>query len=112
MAIRKTVKVGEKEIAFAASAATAIKYQELFDSDLFYDLSNIEKGHNTAVISRLAYVMAVQASPNEKKAFEEWLDDFEPLDLMTASPEIMAVWSGNTSTKVEAKKNQDKRPVK
>ena len=119
--MEKVIKIGTKDVALAANAATPIRYRNVFKKDLLTQISEgtRENGVDLTVASEvapeLAFIMAKSAEKadmnklNEDKLLE-WLEQFEPLDLVNATEAIFAVYFGDAETVVESKKNDNDQP--
>ena len=111
----REIKIGEKSIPMLANGATPIRYRMVFGRDFINEFDNgqTDNGKATTSISELAFIMAKQAeAQNEHKpmttlnqeSFIEWLEQFEPLDVVLATDEIVDLYLGNEKTLSEAKK--------
>ena len=114
------VKFGETEIELKATAATPLRFKQVFKFDLLKTLAKIkdfetadegvqiEEGLDTSeLISKLGFIMAKQAEKADfsKIAIEhyyDWLDEFEPNTIPFV--DIMEVYSDNEITTAESKK--------
>ena len=119
--LKKTVKVGEKEVTFKSSAAVPRMYRIKFKRDIFKDLTRLEKSYkdkddgtkemeieDLEIFENVAYIMALHADPeNTPKTINEWLDEFEMFSIYEVLPEILELWGSNLFTDVSARKNQD-----
>ena len=119
--LKKTVKVGEKEVTFKSSAAVPRMYRIKFKRDIFKDLTKLEKSYkdkddgtkeleieDLEIFENVAYIMALHADPeNTPKTINEWLDEFEMFSIYEVLPEILELWGSNLFTDVSARKNQD-----
>lgn len=104
--MQKIIKVGEIDVPFKATASTALRFREQTGKDLMKMLMSQTKATevDTEFIGEFAYVMAKQANP-DIPAYTEWLDGFEPLDLINAAPEIFNLW-GLSATPLEKSKKK------
>ena len=100
--MEKTVTIGDKEIKMRSSGATPIKYKMIFNKDLFVDMKPLFAGMKVNadgtssipmeaidVFTRLAYVFACQGDPELNTPFEDWLEQFEMMDMVTAVTDIL-----------------------
>lgn len=120
--MEKVIKIGTKDVTLAANAATPIRFRNIFGKDLLTIISEgtSSEGVNMNVASevapQLAFLMAKTAEKadmtklNEDKLLE-WLEQFEPMDVINATEQIFSVYFGDSETEVEAKKN-DKDQLK
>lgn len=102
--IFKTIKIGDKEVRFGASADTPRQYRLLFGSDIIKDLSGLT-GENidAVVLNQVAYCMAKAANPDIEE-IDAWLDQFGLFDVIMAMPELLELWGINAQTKSKTKK--------
>lgn len=119
--MEKVIKIGTKQIPLAANAATPIRFRNIFGKDLLTIVSEgtsaegIDMKVASEVAPELAFIMAKSAEKadmtklNEDKLLE-WLEQFEPMDLINATGDIFSVYFGDSETEVEAKKNSNGEP--
>ena len=110
------VKIGTHEIEMTANAATAYRYRNLFQQDLYVQLQESIQGgkHSKAsltdVIPRLGYVMALQSKGAEAcqranfESFMEWLSQFEASEPLEAGSDIMDLYNAQRATTSTEKK--------
>ncbi len=116
--IRKTVKVGDRDVTFQSSATIPRLYRLKFHRDIFKDLSKLEKSYkeqddgskdleieDLEIFENVAYIMAYHANPTIPLTIEEWLDQFDMFSIYEILPEILELWGSNLFTDVTAKKN-------
>ena len=116
--LSKTIRVGDKEVAFRSSATIPRLYRAKFKRDIFKDLSKLEssyKGNSEAcssfaiedleIFENVAYIMAYHADHNIPEDIDDWLDQFEMFSIYEVLPEILELWGTNLITDVESKKN-------
>lgn len=113
--MKKTIKIGEKEVALRASALTSQLYKNLFGEDLIKELPNIKDNSGIDKMIGLAFVMNFQAEAKNAldeakdkltmRRYYEWLDSFEQMELLNAEviTEITNLWLGNIQTLANAK---------
>jgi hypothetical protein len=113
--MQKTVKIGETEIMMRSSAATAIRYRNVFHEDIMQELMGFDPGKMDAAviekIQKLGYIMARSAERADMTRLTEddymvWLDHFETIDLAQASKEILMLYLGNKLSSSELKKTE------
>ena len=113
--MQKVINVGGRDITFKATASTPLRYRERTGRDLLKDLFSISAASSkdgavdmskvdTTIITELAYTMAKQADPGVPE-YIDWLDSFEPLDVLNASGEIFALW-GMSQQPIEKSKKK------
>lgn len=117
--LTKTVKIGDKEVKFASSAAIPRIYRIKFGRDIFKDLQRLEKStqknadkessdieiEDLEIFENVAYVMALHADPSIPKTIDEWLDQFDMFSIYEILPEILDLWGKNLVTTVNSPKN-------
>ena len=102
--ISKDIKIGEKIICFGASGDTPRQYRLMFGADLFTQLAAIsDENPDMTVVEQLAYVMAKKMNP-DIPAIDEWLDEFDPMDIYKAAPDLIRLWAKNNQTASRSKK--------
>lgn len=98
--MRKTVKIGSENTELVANAASPYLYKMIFKEDFLKQLTEAEP--DLDAIQKMTFVMAKQGeltsmtalaglSPND---YIEWLLQYEPMDILTASEEIMKLYLG------------------
>lgn len=126
--LTKTIKIDDKEVLFAASAAIPRIYRIQFRRDIFQDMAKIEKSvkksqdkqtetkvsesdipiEDLEMFENVAFVMAKHAAQKKGQDFPEdvydWLDQFDTFSIYTIFPEIVKLWNLNQQTQAEAKK--------
>lgn len=112
--MRALITIGDKQIAFNASADTPRQYRVLFARDLIKDIFAIDLEHpekvNMEVFEDVAYVMARDADPEIRDmSASEWFSQFEIFDIYKALPDIVNLWVLNMQTASKKKKKQNKR---
>lgn len=133
--ITKKIKIDDKEVLFAASAAIPRIYRIQFHRDIFQDMAKIEKSvkksqekqnqeaqegkvsesdmpiDDLEMFENVAFVMAKHAAKKNGMDFPEdvyeWLDQFNAFSIYTVFPEIIKLWNLNQQTQAESKKNLD-----
>lgn len=108
---------GGKTLELAANAATPFRYKQLFGADLLklFQQNTKDESENVLLaetISQLAFIMTKQAEKADMNSvsieeFYAWLEDYEPLDFVLASEQIIKVYLSSTRPSVEAKKKQN-----
>lgn len=116
--MEKVIKIGTHDVPLAANAATPIRFRNIFGKDLLTLVSEgtspdgIDMKVASEVAPELAFIMAKSAEKadmtklNEEKLLD-WLEQFEPMDLIDATEQIFSVYFGDSETEVEAKKNSN-----
>lgn len=110
----KVVNVGDKEIPMRASGRTPLYYKQVFHADLLSKM--VSDGNQITLVEsalpELAYIMAMNGSDMDmskinEDLYAEWLEQFEPMDLLVAGEDIFKVYLGNLQTDSESKKKAD-----
>lgn len=122
--LEKTVKIGDKEVAFRSSAAIPRLYRIKFKRDIFRDLTKLEQSYKNKadnakefeiadleIFENVAYIMALHANPDIPKTIDEWLDQFDMFSIYEILPEILELWGGNLFTNVKSRKNSEEPSV-
>lgn len=115
--LQKTVKIGDKEVAFRSSATIPRLYRIKFKRDIFKDLSKLEASYKGAsaeggsfqiedleIFENVAYIMAFHADHTIPDNINDWLDQFEMFSIYEVLPEILELWGTNLITDVQSKK--------
>lgn len=109
------IKIGKKTITMAANAATCYRYKQCFKKDLFQVIRKFDENSDQEVetIQELAYVMAMQGAKRAAEIsladYMNWLDEFEAMDILNASADIIGLYIGQTGTSSKAKKKVDQQ---
>lgn len=119
--LKKTIKVGDKEVEFRSSATIPRLYRAKFKRDIFKDLAKLESSYNGTkeegnefaiddleIFENVAYIMAYHADHTIPADIDEWLDQFDMFSIYEVLPEILALWGQNLVTDIESKKNLKK----
>lgn len=113
--MQKTIMIGEVEVAMRASAATAIRYRNIFHGDIMKELMemNPEQIDSSVIekIQKLAFIMAKSAEGANMTTlteddYLEWLDQFDSIEMMTASKDIVSIYLGGKVSESELKKTE------
>ncbi|MFM1524760.1 MULTISPECIES: hypothetical protein [Helcococcus] len=120
--IEKIIDVGEKKVAFKASATIPRLYRIKFKRDVFKDLSKLEKSFNNKkdefeigdleIFENVAYIMAYHADNTIPNNINDWLEQFEMFSIYEILPEILTLWGVNLDTQIESKKKLKKAQEK
>lgn len=109
---KRVVSVGNREIEMMSNGLTPVLYKRVFHKDFL--LETQKKDIDLTVFQELAYVMTAQAQGTDIKklmtglseeSYYEWLEGFEPMDLMEAVNDIFAVYHDQTKSMSHSKKN-------
>lgn len=109
--MRKTIKIGDKELEFEAVATLPIIVKRLFNKNIINDISdatkdNVDGDRVNETVTEIAFVMHKQAEAKGYKEmlsltienYYEWLEGFEPLDFYYAAEEIFTLYTGSKNT--------------
>ena len=118
--MEKVIKIGTHDVSLLANAATPIRFRNIFGKDLLTLISEGTKPEGvdmkvaSEVAPELAFIMAKSAEKADMTKLNsdkmlEWLEHFEPMDIINATEAIFSVYFGDTETEVEAKKNDKDR---
>lgn len=122
--MKKSIFIGETQTAFVSNAATALRYKQIFKRDLLKDLGrldgkeDIERLDAIEYITKLAYVMNMQAQNRIKEASEDnyvdWLENFEEQDFQNEDTimRILGIWNKNLTPTSEQKNAQSPQQEK
>lgn len=97
-----SVNIGEKNVEIVANAATPYIYKQVFGEDFLVKIQ--EKNPDPDLFQKMGFVMAMQAEiksiPELMRLninkFYEWLFQFEPMDVLTATNEISQIYFRQT----------------
>lgn len=110
------------DVEMAANAATVIRYKAVFHEDLQKDITpvleslykdaeaniNAYGDINTEVLSKMAYIMHMQATDGIKKAnydsYMDWISGFGPMAFIEGAAEIIALYFGQKVSTSNPKK--------
>ena len=119
--LKKTIKVGDKEVAFRSSATVPRLYRAKFKRDIFKDLAKLENSYKGSkeegeefaiddleIFENVAYIMAYHADNTIPSNIDDWLDQFDMFSIYEVLPEILALWGTNLITDIDSKKNLKK----
>lgn len=119
--LKKTIKVGDKEVAFRSSATVPRLYRAKFKGDIFKDLAKLENSYKGSkeegeefaiddleIFENVAYIMAYHADNTIPSNIDDWLDQFDMFSIYEVLPEILALWGTNLITDIDSKKNLKK----
>lgn len=115
----QTIKIGEKDISFKASAASYVIYKRVFHNDLLLEMSTLAKFEDKSerasalndIVSQMAYVFYCEANLSNNELFNKlnldsyilWLSDFDINDIIEKSKELLDLYKGNAKTSSKSK---------
>jgi len=112
----KTVQIGDKEVLFKSSGAIPHIYRRRFGRDIFIDMDQLQKNikaqkggavlppESLEMFECLAYCFAKHADPSVPEEIEDWLSQFEILDIYNILPELIDMWKTENKTTSSLKK--------
>lgn len=120
--MKKTVMIGNKKVKFNSSAGILRLYRKEFGRDLLIDMAKVEAAlqrkndgssvipiENLQIFEDLAYIYAKHADPEGvPDTPEEWLDQFEIMDIYSIYPEILSMWVEENKSVSKLKKKEGK----
>ena len=109
MNMETTLKIGSKDITFAADAALPIVYRQLFpDGSFFRDIQMID-GDHTEIVIDMAFAMAYNADRKRTGTDEvKWLKSLsdDPFELVSEhGEELIDLMAKNAQSSQEKKVN-------
>jgi hypothetical protein len=126
--MEKTIRIGNEDIRFKATARTPLLYRTLLKRDLFKDIGKLRSFYEDVgdkevdisevdtemvnIIQMMAYAMAKTADSSVTSDYGEWLDGFDPFAMYPVMNDIVALWTANLSQTAQAKKNIVQMPGK
>lgn len=117
--MERLIKIGDKEVRFKATAGTARRYRERFNSDVFSDITKLVNANvgqvsvvELSIFENLAFIMAKQADPDIPDEPDEWLDQFEIMPFIEVLPQLLELWGLNVQGLEETKKKAEQQPVR
>lgn len=124
----KSINVGKQPLELLSNGATPIRYKLTFKNDLMVELNQMNNGKKDEaevvdIVSRLAYIMAQQAQSQTtgdksiitKMSFDnyiEWLENFEAMDFIFASTEVINLYLGQSEGDSKPKKGEGRQSAK
>jgi len=95
----KTIQIADKEVEMLANGISAFVYWDVFHEDFILQSQKPEVSPH--IFEKLGFVFAKQAEIGgdwekltklSQKDFYEWMSQFEPMDVLNASDEIMQLY--------------------
>lgn len=120
----KNIKIGDRDVLMKSTAATAIRYRNVFHENLFSQLAGSAEAEKDPeklgvamdTIQQLAYIMNLTAEGEAKNmSFDDylrWSDSFEADAMIEAASDIVSLYSGNKLATSTAKKTKGSRSEK
>lgn len=107
----KVVNIGEHEVAMLSNATTPYRFKQLYGADLMKAVTELQKNDISEVediTCKLAFLMNAAAEKKDMnklsiEAFYEWLERFEPMEIIKASKDIIGLYLGQTKTSSNSK---------
>ena len=114
MAITKTIKIDDKDVAFKASAAIPRLYRIKFRRDVYADMSKLMASMDESseglgiesleIFENFAYIMAKHADPAVPDEPDEWLEQFNTFSVYMILSQLIELWGLNIEQQAESKK--------
>lgn len=113
--MQKTVRIGEKDVEMRASAATAIRYRNVFHGDIMKELMALDAENiDMSVVEKIqqvGFIMAKAAESANMAALStddylEWLEQFDQIDIMQAAKDIISVYIHQKESSSDLKKSE------
>ena len=119
MKMEATIRVGDRDVKFRASASLPRLYRIKFGRDMFIDLQKLKTAYlknqaegnefgldDLELFENFTYMLAKHADPEHTKDnIDEWLDDYPIFSIYEVMPQVLELWCLNEQTLVESKKN-------
>ena len=109
-----TVRIGERMVEMAATAASPVHYRQLFKRDALRTFEKIQSGEmdkadSIDLFNELGFIMAMTAKRADmfkltQEDYISWLEGFDYMDLIDASDAIANVYFNNRIQTSEPKK--------
>ena len=119
--MKETIKIGNVEVLMEASGDIPRMYRNIFGSDLIVGMqafeSRAKKGQTdlnaseVEMFENMAWCFAKHADPDIQD-IDEWLKQFEPMDILFATPKLLQIWGYDNKSTSKLKKKNDKSTVK
>ncbi len=110
----REITIDGKSVPMKATASTAIRYRQWFNSDLLKDMMELYKVQSTnsqefsyeqlEMFLHLAYTMAKQADSSIPNDCNDWLDEFSVFPIEEVFPEVIDLWQTSIQTLDKGKK--------
>lgn len=100
----KTVTIGDVEVEILSNAATPYRYNMVFHDDLIMKTANgMTEAEAVEIAPKLGYIMAQQAQKGDLSKLSEdrflaWLEQFEFMDVIEASADIIEAYTASKKT--------------
>lgn len=116
--MERTIEIAGVPVRFKASAATVRSYRNEYNRDLLRDMTQVIErsqsgqlsGEELEIFENFAYLCAKAADPEGvPHTPDEWLEQFEMLDIYEALPKLVDLWISGQKTLEEPKKKQDRQ---
>ena len=109
--MKRTVKIGTKNVEMVANAASPIFFRQCFGEDFklirqkLYQMDKEDAAFSSGLeelFEKMGYIMAKQAEGTHREAsyddFIAWMEDFAPLDLELAVQDIVTIYHEQEKT--------------
>lgn len=105
----KEVLIGENAVKMSGNAATALRFRQVFGSDILRLFNEQGTNLDINVILQLGFIMRLQALGSDfvgigESDFIAWLEQFETMDVFMAAKDIVDIWIDTNKTAAKPKK--------
>ena len=105
----KEVLIGDTAVKMTGNAATALRFRQVFGSDILKLFNEQGANLDINVILELGFVMRLQALGSDfvgvgEVDFIQWLEQFETMDVFMAAKDIVDIWIDTNKTATKPKK--------
>lgn len=119
--MEQMINISGRETGFRASALTPKLYRTQTGRDLLLDMQRMTRAiqgnggsmETLAMLDDFAYCLARQYAKAHGQEIEdtadEWLDQFELLDVYSIYPDLVQLWATSSRTTSTAKKNSPRQ---
>ena len=118
--MEKIIEINGKELKLKTSAAVPRLYRLIYERDIFDDFNylndQIQAGERPpemyTILENVLHLMNRYADDTQPDSVEEWLDQFETLDIVQVLPVVVEMWKIENTSTSKAKKNTEKQQDK
>lgn len=94
------IHIGDKDVGMLANAASPYIYKQVFNEDLLQKFTQMGKDPDNSIGEKLGFIFAKQAETSDvtelmklnMNDFLNWLSEYDPLDVLMASDEIVKLY--------------------
>ena len=112
----KSITMNDREMGMLANAASPLLYKSVFKTDLLQEIQKMDpNAPDVGLVMRLAFILSMQADKKKVEDFRklteddfiEWLEQFEPFELIEHGNDIMQLYAMNTKSTSIPKKGAE-----